>query len=253
MFWSVLRALLWTDPLIAILTVLMGSVSLLASVVDGTGRAQHRIARRWARMVLAVGGIKVKVTGLENLVCGATYVFCSNHLSLIDTPVVFGYLPWEFRALAKKNLFHIPFLGWHLRRAGHLPVAKEDVRASVRNIADAARRVSQGVSIVVFPEGGRTVDGTLGEFRAGAAYIAIKAGVPTAPMCILGTREVLPVGSIIVRPGSVELRVGTPLSTTGMSSRDAGRLLNELRREICQLISKQPGPRGEVLSTGVMS
>ena len=106
-----LRALPWTDPLIAIFTVVMGSISLLASIVDGTGRWQHRIARRWARIVLAAGGVKVSVSGLENITPGATYVFCSNHHSLIDTPVVFGWLPWEFRVLAKKGLWAIPFLG----------------------------------------------------------------------------------------------------------------------------------------------
>ena len=233
-----LRALLWTDPLIAILTVCMGSLSLLASIVDGTGRWQHTIARQWARWVLAAGGVKVTVTGLENLTPGATYVFCSNHHSLIDTPLVFGYLPWEFRVLAKKSLWKIPFLGWHLGRAGHLPVAKDNVRASIRNLADAARRVGEGVSIVVFPEGGRSPDGNLCEFRPGGAYIAIKAGVPVVPMCIRGTRAVLQIGSIIVRPGQVELRLGSPISTTGMNHRDVDRLLAELRARILDLIGQ---------------
>lgn len=233
-----LRALLWTDPLIAILTVFLGSLSLLASIVDGTGRWQHAIARRWARWVLAASGVKVTVTGLENLTPGATYVFCSDHHSLIDTPLVFGYLPWEFRVLAKKSLWMIPFLGWHLGRAGHLPVAKDNIRASIRNLTGAARRVATGVSIVVFPEGGRSPDGNLGEFRPGGAYIAIKAGAPVVPMCIRGTRAVLAIGSIIVRPGLVELRIGSPISTTGMNHRDVDRLLAELRARILDLIGQ---------------
>ncbi|MBI3666876.1 MAG: 1-acyl-sn-glycerol-3-phosphate acyltransferase [Acidobacteria bacterium] len=236
MLWTVARALLWIDPLILLATAVMGSISFLASLVDGTGRRQHRIARRWARQVLAIAGAKVKVTGIENLTPGVAYVFCPNHLSLIDTPLMFGYLPWEFRTLAKKELFGTPFLGWHLRRAGHLPVAPEDVRSSARSIVASARRVSEGVSILIFPEGERGRGAGLEEFKAGAAFIAIKAGAPIVPVGILGTRQVHKMGSIIVRPSKVELRIGKPIPTTGMGSRDAERLLAELRERIEELI-----------------
>lgn len=234
---AILRALLWTDPLISILTVLMGSISLLASIVDGTGRLQHRIARRWARMVMGISGVRVTVTGAENVAAGSSYVFCSNHLSLVDTPLVFGYLPREFRILAKRKYFLVPFLGWHLRRAGHLPVDPDDARSAARNIVHAAHRAAEGMSVVVFPEGSRSHDGSMGEFRAGAAYIAIKAGVPIVPMGIIGTRDVLPRDSMIVRALPVELRLGRPISTAGMASQDAERLLSELRSRIAELAS----------------
>lgn len=235
MLWSILRAFLWTNPMIGAVTIFMGSVSLLASIVDGTGRLQHRIARRWGRLILTAGFVRATVTGLENLVPGATYVFCSNHLSLTDTPLVFGYLPWEFRVLAKKVYFQIPFLGWHLRRAGHLPVVTKDVRAAVRTMAEAARRVQQGTSLVIFPEGSRSRDGKLGEFRSGAAHIGVRAGVPLVPMCIQGTRETLDPGSLITRPGNVELRIGAPIPTTGLKNRDAGPLMAEVRNRILGL------------------
>lgn len=234
--WSVVRALLWIDPLIFASTMLMGSLSLAASLVDSTGRRQHRIARRWARMLLAVSGARVCVTGRENLTPGATYVFCSNHLSLIDTPLMFGYLEWEFRVLARIGLFQIPFLGWHLRRAGHLPVSRDDVRAAVRNITGAARRVAQGVSILIFPEGGRSSDGQMGELKPGAALIAVKAGVPIVPIAILGTREVHRMGSPIVRPGPVKLRIGVPIPTAGLTTRDVDQVLAELRERISALL-----------------
>lgn len=229
-----LRALLWTDPLICLATVFMAVVSLLASIVDGTGRRQHRIARRWARLVMAISGVKVTVTGLENVTPGAAYVFCPNHLSLIDTPLVFGYVPWDFRILAKRYVFYIPFLGWHMRRAGHMRV-DPDLKSLLRNLTEAARRVAAGTPIVIFPEGGRSRTGELREFRGGAAYIAIKAGVPIVPMSIAGTREVLPPGSIFVRPGRVELCFGRPIPTAGLSVHDASRLLAELRERIIEL------------------
>lgn len=237
-----LRSLLFTDPMIFALTILMGVLSLLASVVDGTGRLQHAIARRWARMLLGICGVRVTVRGAENLTPGAAYVFCSNHLSLIDTPLIFGYLPWEFRILARSGLWKIPFLGWHLRRAGHMPVVRDDVRASVRNITYAARRGAEGTSVFVFPEGGRSPDGRTQEFRAGAAYIAIRAGARLVPMGIVGTREVHKLGSAVVRPGSVELRIGRPLPTTGLTSRDARNLMEQTRRQVSELLEPHGSP-----------
>jgi len=233
--------------MIVLVTMFMGSLSLLASIVDGSGRLQHRIARRWGRMVLAAGFVKASVSGLENLEAGATYVFCANHLSLTDTLLVFGYLPWEFRVLAGSFYFKIPFLGWHLRRTGHLPV-KEDVRASARMIVEATRRAKHGMSIVIFPEGSRSPDGELGEFRAGAAHIAIRAGAPIVPMCILGTRETLPPGSAITRPGSIELRVGAPIPTAGLRKRDAESLTAEVRARIVELLQAQHGGKFATMS-----
>ncbi len=239
MLWQIVRSLLWTDPLIFAATILMASLALAASLVDGTGRLQHRIARRWARMILGISRVKVTVRGRENLQPGATYVFCSNHLSLIDTPLVFGYLDWEFRILARKGLFQVPFLGWHLRRAGHLPVARDDVRAAARNIVEAARHVAAGVSIMVFPEGARSPDGRVGDFKAGATFIAIKAGVPVVPVAILGTQQVHRMGSPVVRPGSVELRIGVPTPTAGVPTGGAERLLGSVRNQILYLIENK--------------
>ena len=233
---DVARSLLWTVPAIFALTVGMGTLSLLASVLDGTGRLQHRIARRWARLVLSVSGVQVTITGAEKLLRQTSYVFCSNHLSLIDTPLVFGFLPWEFRVLARSGLWSIPFLGWHLRRAGHMPVDRGDVRASARSLVNASRRVAQGTSVLVFPEGGRSKDGRLGEFKAGVAHIALRARVPVVPLAILGTRAIHREGSPILRPGQVELRIGTPIITTSWSSRDSRGLIRELQRRVAELM-----------------
>ncbi len=235
---NLLRSLLWTAPMIGLLTVVMASISLLATLFDSTGRLPHRIARLWARLLLRASGVRVTVTGAEQLTPGAAYVFCSNHLSLIDTPLVFGHLPWDFRILARSMLWKIPFLGWHLSRSGHMQVTFHDVWASLRSLSDAARRVAEGNSVVVFPEAGRSSDGQMGEFKAGAAYIAIKAGVPAVPMCILGTRQVHTEGSVVVRPGHVELHLGSPVSTRGLTPRHARRLQAELKERIRELMER---------------
>lgn len=233
---ALVRSLLWTDPAIFVLTIFMGSMSLAASLVDRTGKWPHRIAQRWARIIMRLIGVEVVVTGEENLTPGQAYVFCSNHLSLIDTPLVFGYLPWEFRILARKGLWSVPFLGWHLHRAGHMPVARDDARAGLRNLAEAAERVKQGMSVVIFPEGGRSPDGAMAEFKPGAAYVALKAGAPIVPFCIVGTREVHREGTPTLHPGRVEMHLGRPIPTDGWSLRDARELIECVRKQVGELL-----------------
>src|SRR5436190_16843488 len=173
-----LRSLLFTDPLIVVLTILMGTVSLVTTFFDSTGRRPHKIARKWARMLLSVSGVRVTIERLEKIDPDGPYVFVANHRSYMDTPVVLGSVPVEFRFFAKKGLFLIPFLGTHLKRAGHLPVVRGDARASVKSMTLGAHLIQEWqISMLLFPEGGRTEAGAR-EFKEGAAYIAIKAGVP---------------------------------------------------------------------------
>ena len=234
---SHLRSLLWMCPLIGISVVVMGSVSLLASLFDATGRMQHRVAVLWARIVLRVCMVRVEVSGLENLDPGRSYVFCCNHFSLIDTPVLFANMPREFRVLARHNLWRIPFLGWHLNRAGHIPVRRESPRAAARNLGEAAEKLREGDSILMFPEGGRTRQPVMRKFKPGAAYIAIKAQVPIVPMGLVGTRKILPPASSHLHPGIAEVRVGKPIPTRGLSSRDANQLITEVQEKIGKLAS----------------
>ena len=232
---SAIRAILILDPLILLATALMGTVSALVSFFDSTGRTQHRVARASARMVVRFAGARVRVEGLEHLVPGSSYVIVANHLSFMDIPVILAYLPVEIRFLAKRSLFKAPFIGYHLRRAGHLPVEREDVRASLKTMADAAQMIrSRGISVLIFPEGGRSPH-AMREFREGAAYIAIKAGAPVVPVGLDGTRQILPMGSIHVEPGEVVLRIGQPIPTAGLKIRDRNALTEELRQRVTGL------------------
>jgi 1-acyl-sn-glycerol-3-phosphate acyltransferase len=237
---SKLRALFITDPLIVLATIVFASVSLAASIYDPGKRKQAAIARGWARVLLWVSGVKVKVEGLEKISRDGSYVFVSNHLSYMDTPVVLASIPVQFRFLAKRGLFQIPFLGWHLARAGHIAVPREDARAAVKTMNVAAQVVrEQAISLLIFPEGGRSREGSLGEFKEGAAFIAVRAGVPLVPMCLKGTREVLPFGSGHIRSGTVIMRIGDPIPTRESSDRDRARLTAELRSRIVALLDEQ--------------
>ena len=237
MFLSRLRAYLLIDPLIVIATVVLGSASLLASAFDKRGRTQHAIARLWARILLAVSGARIRIEGVEKLDTDAAYVLVANHSSYMDTPAVL-LIPLQIRFFAKGGLFRIPLLGGHLRRAGHLPVVRDNPRASLKSLTEGARLVRErGVSVLLFPEGGRSPDG-LREFKEGAAYLAIKAGVPVVPIGIMGMRRVMPMGSFHVRPHAVTMRIGDPIPTAGIKLDARGELNQTLRRKVAELIGE---------------
>jgi 1-acyl-sn-glycerol-3-phosphate acyltransferase len=235
---SLVRSLAFSTPLIVVCTIVMGTLSLIASFFDRTGNSQHQLARVWARMLLGVSFIRVRVEGLEKLDPRGAYVFVSNHGSFMDIPALLASLPQQFRFFAKKGLFRIPFLGTHLRRAGHLPVDRSSPRASLKTMLEAARIISgRGVSVLNFPEGGRSAVG-LREFKEGPAFIAIKAGVPVVPVAIVGMRELLPMGAAHIRSGKVLLRVGDPIATIGMASSDRLELTGRLYREVSRLLEE---------------
>ncbi len=235
---SFFRALFIIDPLIYLYTFVCGAASLAGSLFDSTGHFQHKCARLWSKLILGTSGIHARAVGLENVDTLRPHVFCSNHLSLMDTPAIFVSMPVQCRIMAKKVLFNLPFLGWHLRRSGHLPVDRQSPKAALRSLEAAAARVREGASVVFFPEGTRSRTGETGEFKHGAALLAIKAGVPLLPVAVCGTREVLKPDTLHVRPGNVTVRFGAPIETTGFTHRDAGRLTEIARGVILEMLKR---------------
>src|ERR1700758_1979383 len=160
-----LRGVLFADPAIILATIFFGTISLIVSFFDSTGIVQIRVARAWARTMLAVSGVRVRVEGLEQIDPKASYVFISNHSCYMDTPVALANIPVQFRFLAKRGLFQIPFLGTHLSRAGHIPVPRGDARAAIKTMTLAAQVVrEQKISLLIFPEGGRSRKGEMRPF-----------------------------------------------------------------------------------------
>jgi 1-acyl-sn-glycerol-3-phosphate acyltransferase len=230
---SYLISVVWRAPMIAVSTAVMGSISLITAVWDNDGNAQLKVARGWAWLLLAFGGAKVKVVGGERVERSRSYVIVSNHLSYMDTPALLWHLPVNFRFMAKRGLFEVPFIGGHLRKAGHISVPQDDPRAALKVLSHAGQALKQrGLSVLVFPEGGRSPNGELREFKDGAAYLAIKGGVPLLPVCLIGMREVLPMHSVHLRPGKVTLRIGEPIDVSGMKSSDREALTERLKSEI---------------------
>ena len=181
-------AFLWSlvviDPLFILSTFLCGCVSIPLALIDKTGDSSMRVGRVWARSLLWITGVRVTVEGLEKIDLNRNYLFCSNHLSYMDTPVVLANIPAQFRFLAKKGLFQIPFLGTHLKQAGHIPVPLEDPRAAVKTMTTAAAVIQKrGISMLIFPEGGRSEDGVLQPFKEGGGVHRDQGGSPAAADC----------------------------------------------------------------------
>jgi len=221
-----LRLLTWLffDPLIAAATIFFGTASLLASTFDKTGQIQHKIAKIWARTLLVVTFSPVQVVGVEHLEGLGPAVFASNHRSYMDTPVLFANLPFQFRILAKQSLWRIPFVGWHLRRSGQVAVDQTSARTSIASLSRGTLALREGLSIVLFPEGGR------------AALV---------PITLVGTYELLPIHCYALRPRPLRLIIGTPMSTAGLSTRQAEELTKKAYDVITQTYFSKSAEQAE--------
>jgi len=226
---SYARSLLITAPLIFLYTGIMASLSVGSSLFDSRGRIQHACARTWARMILWTSRVRVRLLGSENLKRGGPLVLCVNHQSHMDIPILLAALPFQFRFAAKKELFRYPFLGWHLRRSGHVPIDRENPHAAVRSLRDAAETIKDGVPILIFPEGGTSRDGSIKPFRGGGFMLAAKSNADVVPVTIRGSRAVLVPKTYHVCGGTVEIVIGKPILSEGLSTTE---LANRVRQEV---------------------
>jgi 1-acyl-sn-glycerol-3-phosphate acyltransferase len=221
-------------PLIYFYTVVMGSISLFVSLFDSSGRRQHWCAQTWCRLIARTVGARVRVHGAEHVEPGTSYVFLSTHQSYMDIPAMLGYLPAQLRIAAKKILFRIPFMGWHLARAGHIPIDRSSTQNAVASMRRAAASLHDGICAFIFPEGTRSRDGVLQPFKKGGFKLAIQAGVPIIPVTIIGSRQVLPRDSIIFRPGPIDMYVDAPVPTAGLTDNDIEPLMQTVRAAMAQ-------------------
>lgn len=210
----------------------MATISLIVWPFDKTGVMQHWCARWWCRLIAWSIFADIHVHGTENLSATQNYVYMANHASLIDTPAMFAYLPYQFRIMAKKHLFYFPFMGWHLWTAGNFPIDQSDARKTARSLKGVIQGIRNGKSLAVFPEGTRSPDGQLQEFKQGAFKIAMRAGVPIVPVTIIGTSRLLPKGSLAPRPGRVDVVIGKPIETRQYNEKQLPELMATTRKVI---------------------
>jgi 1-acyl-sn-glycerol-3-phosphate acyltransferase len=225
--WAPFANLLWY-----IHTIVMATISLLLWPFDRTGNLQHWCARWWCRLIAFSIFARIHVHGTENVRADKNYVYMANHSSLIDIPALFAYLPYQFRIMAKKELFYVPFMGWHLWTAGNFPIDRSDPRKTAKSLRGVIEGVRAGKSLAVFPEGTRTPDGQLQEFKQGAFKIAVRAGVPIVPVSIRGTFKLLPKTTLAPRPGRVDVIIGKPIDTTEYTDKTLSNLIARTKAAI---------------------
>jgi 1-acyl-sn-glycerol-3-phosphate acyltransferase len=225
-------------PVLAVVTVVCGTAALMVSLVEKSGRVQHRIARIWARLCLWGSWSRLTVQGKENFKKHRVAVYASNHTSYMDTPIIFASIPFQFRILAKKSLWEWPFIGWFLRRSGQMPIDTENPQATLSSLGAGVKALRAGMPLFVFPEGGRTVQGKLQPFLSGAAYLAIRAQVPLVPLAHIGGYDLLPIHTRHLYSSKLTLTVGEPIETKGMTVRQTDELTRRLRNAIKEMLGE---------------
>jgi 1-acyl-sn-glycerol-3-phosphate acyltransferase len=232
---SRLRSYFWFDPLIWMYTVVLGLISLPTSLFSDSGRIQHDFARFWSWLIMKTILSPVKVTGLDKIDRGKPHVYAVNHASALDIPLLYMHLPFQFRIAFKKELLKYPIVGWHLRRSGQVCIDQQNKTAAVRSIRAALKSLESGMPLVIFPEGGRTPDGQIKPFMPGAFFLAIKAQVDIVPVALVGTYDLLPMNTYHIKCRPLEMRVGEPISTSGLTLKDMDSLSTQVQRAMEEL------------------
>jgi len=234
-----LRAL-FVIPYALILTLLVSLIALFVTIVIGRGaNSVQELGSWWARSICRVSGVDVTVAGTGQLDHDMPYIFTANHQSQFDIFVLQGFLGFNFRWLAKKELFRVPVWGPAMRRAGYIAIDRSHGRQAIRSLDEAATRIAAGTSVIIFPEGTRSPDGKLHEFKAGAMLLALKSGVPIVPLAILGTYDILPKGKLLMKPGRVLIRVGSPIATKDYQLKDKHELAKTAQEAVAQLFTAE--------------
>ena len=229
------RTVFFLIPAVTIYTIVLGTASLLSSIFDRGGNFGHRCARAWAWLILKTTGVGVRVSGLQHLDPSRSYLVAANHQSIYDIPIVFTSLPLQLRIVAKASLGRIPFLGWHLQRTGHVLVDRKNPGAGI--LKRMAQLVGGARSLIVFPEGTRSMDGQVGRFKGGIFLLAIDSGVPVLPISIARSRFVMRKGRLMVCPEEVAVRVHPPMTTAGITRDQAREFAERVRDVVCSGLS----------------
>jgi 1-acyl-sn-glycerol-3-phosphate acyltransferase len=227
--------LLLVVPVVTTITCLWVAVGVL--IFRRSTRVVKAAPRWWSRTISRCSGVTVQVEGLENLEADRPYILAANHQSQFDIFALDGFLMVDFRWLAKKELFRIPLVGWAMLLAGSVPIDRSRGRQALKSLAEAAKRIADGTSVVIFPEGTRTLDGSLQPFKSGAMYLAIKSGVDIVPVSITGGFDILPKGRFLTKPGLIKIRIGKPVASSDYSLKQKQELADVLHEKVADLIA----------------
>jgi 1-acyl-sn-glycerol-3-phosphate acyltransferase len=227
---------------IVVATLVLGALTFVAYLFDRKGRVGHYCAKFWGKIALVANRVKVRIEGMEHLNGKGPYIFMSNHQGAYDIFTLLAHLPYQFKWLAKKELFSIPFFGWTMAAVGYISIDRGGTRDTVEAMNEAAQKIRDGMSVVIFPEGSRSPDGSIQPFKKGGFTLAIKSKVPIVPIAISGSRDIMPKDRLTVAPGEIRMFVGHPIEIQHTSLRERESLMKKVRDTISEnfkLISQE--------------
>jgi len=232
--WAVLNAL--QAVLLVGITVVGFPVALLLRVLFGQGPALRVASWFWSPLVFAGAGVRLEVEGREAIDWTRAHVLVANHASMIDVPAMFGAVPVPLRFMLKREIAAIPFIGWYGSAMGMVFIDRGNARDAKRKLGDAVGKLREGATLIAFPEGTRSKDGSVGPFKGGAFQVAIEAGAQVVPVAILGAGAVLAPAGFRVRPGTIRVRFGAPIETQDLQVSDRNALAQRAREAVVQLM-----------------
>ena len=220
--------------IIILLSLVLGTLAVLARLFDSSNNLSHRISSLWGRWLCTLNGIKVNIEGLEHIRQDQAQVFIANHQGYFDIFALSGFLPVQIRWVAKSSLFKIPFVGWAIAASGYIPVVRGNRKKSYQAFIATIEKLKAGNSIVIFPEGTRSEDGTIGPFKKGGLLLSVRSGAPLVPVTLLGTGNIIKKGSGIIRPGRIKIIISPPIPSQAVVEEKEEKVLNTLRDIICK-------------------
>lgn len=231
------RALLFPYQLFVLLcffslTCLYGAISYFAGFVGSSGNLAHRCLTQFARVSLFAAGLRVRVAGLERLSQDATYIFMPNHASFLDILLLFAYLPHNFRFIIKKEILSVPLLGSALRKSGNIVMDRKNPWRALRSLRRSADLLKDGISIVVFPEGARSANGQIQDFKTALFILPIRSRTPVVPVLIEGTFDALKRGSILLHPLPLKMTFYDPIPAHSFGVRDRRSYAEKVRQAL---------------------
>jgi len=215
-----------------LITAFFSTCCVIFSLLGASENSIHKVARTWATILLKISNVQVSVLGTENISTEQPQIFMSNHQSDFDILIVLAYLPGQFRWLAKKELFRIPMFGKAMKNAGYIEIDRQNHERAMQNLAEASRKIREGKSVMSFPEGTRSKDGTIKAFKKGMFHLALQAEVPIVPITIIGASEIMPKRSLKINPGRITMIIDRPIDVTAYTEDSRPELIARVRSVI---------------------
>ncbi len=219
---------------VALVTIYFSIAAIIVSFTKEGCVLSNKVAKIWARCILFGSRTRVTVTGLSSIDLSIPHIYMSNHQSVIDIPVLQAYLPVQFRWLAKAELFKIPIFGYALGRSGHISIDRSNRKSAFKSLHNAAINIRNGVSVIIFPEGTRSRDGNIRQFKKGGFILAVDAGVPIVPVIIHGAWPLMLKNRVLIKPGNIIMEIKDPIKTTDYTRKTKDDLLKKVRKVICE-------------------